>query len=109
MYIGALFERPQNTGLISLNIIYAIQHLYFIIAAPAFFIPLGMLILQTKVLNRLFGFTAISLGILFAGLGIAFLKQLVMPPGVTVLAGIQGLWWISASLALIIKRRKGSL
>ncbi|MFI5154115.1 MAG: hypothetical protein ACHQET_12320 [Chitinophagales bacterium] len=106
MYIGALFEHPQNTGLISLNIIYAIQHLYFIIAAPAFFIPLGMLIIQSKVLHRLFGFSAISLGILFAGLGIAFLKQLVMPPGVTALAGIQVLWWISASLGLIIKGRK---
>jgi len=40
-YIGALFPDPEEMTLISLKVISAVQHLYFIVAAPALFLPLG--------------------------------------------------------------------
>src|SRR5579884_2217629 len=39
-YFGLLYTNPITTGLISNNLIHAVQHLYFIIAAPTLFIPL---------------------------------------------------------------------
>src|SRR5712692_4640357 len=35
-YISALDSNPATMGLISLDLIHAVQHLYFIVAAPAF-------------------------------------------------------------------------
>ena len=38
-YISALYSNPATMGLISLELIHAVQHLYFIVAAPALFLP----------------------------------------------------------------------
>jgi hypothetical protein len=100
-YIAVLFNDPPLTSVIGLNTIYSVQHLYFIIGAPAFFIPLGFVILSSEVLPRVFGWLAIFLGLSFALLGILFLFHLVLPIPVTAFAGIQILWWLSASVKLI--------
>src|SRR5437899_12383928 len=39
-YISALDRNPTTMGLISLDLIHAVQHLYFIVAASALFLPL---------------------------------------------------------------------
>src|SRR6516225_9421589 len=106
MYIGALFENPQFGGLISLHFIYSIQHLYFIVAAPAFFIPLGMVLIQSSILPKIFGWTGFLLGFLFVVLGIAFLQVQILPPAITALGGIQVFWWIAASISLILRASK---
>src|SRR6201993_5201441 len=40
-YISALSPEPTMMPSMSLRLFYAVQHLYFIVAAPALFLPLG--------------------------------------------------------------------
>jgi hypothetical protein len=44
-YIRALRPNPDVMPSISLGLISAVQHLYFIVAAPALFLPLGFVLL----------------------------------------------------------------
>ena len=43
-YIAALHTDPPMMPFISLRLISAVQHLYFIVAAPALFLPLGIVL-----------------------------------------------------------------
>ncbi len=106
-YIAVMFKSPPDGILISMNIIYAVQHLYFIVAAPTLFISLGTVLLNSSVLPRIFGYLAVLLGLAFAGLGVAFLLTLVLPVWVTACAGIQAIWWLAASISLI--KRSGKI
>ena len=104
-YISALSD--FTTGLVSLDMIHAAQHLYFIVGAPALFIPLGAVVLESpSVLPRVFGYSAIVLGIVFAVLGVIFLYTLTLPFEVTALAGVQVFWWLFAAIVLIRKADK---
>ena len=105
-YVAVLFKNPPLTSLIGLNIIYSVQHLYFIIGAPAVFIPLGVVLVRSEILPHLFGWLALGLGMAFVLVGILFLYHLVLPPWVTAFAGIQVFWWLSASITLMAKARK---
>lgn len=40
-YISALHQQPLAMAVISLGVISAVQHLYFVVAAPAVFLPSG--------------------------------------------------------------------
>jgi hypothetical protein len=101
-YISALFPDPTMMPSISLKVIYAVQHLYFILAAPALFLPLGIVLVNSRVLPRLFGYLAIALAIAFACLGIIFLLNLTLPSAVTTFAAVQALWWLAAAITLIV-------
>jgi hypothetical protein len=105
-YIAVMFKDPPVGILVSMNIIYAVQHLYFIIAAPSFFIPLGIVLLGSEVLPKTFGYLAILLGVAFGILGIVYLLNLILPFWVTAFAGVQALWWLAASISLIKRARK---
>jgi len=102
-YISALHHDPDVLPSISLGLISAVQHLYFIVAAPALFLPLGLVLLGAPILPRAFGFLALALAIAFAALGVIFLLNLTLPVGVTAFAGVQALWWLAASVALIFR------
>jgi hypothetical protein len=102
-YISALLSNPATIGLISLDLIHAVQHLYFIVAAPALFLPLGAVILSSRVLPRVLGYLALVLGAAFAILGIVSLYSLTLPALVTAFAGIQAFWWLAAALTLIVR------
>jgi hypothetical protein len=105
-YIGALFPDPEVMTSISIRAIYAVQHLYFIVAAPALFLPLGIVLVSSRILPKLFGYLAILLAITFAILGIAFLETLILPAKVTAFAGVQALWWLAAAIGLITRSDK---
>ena len=102
-YISALFPDPESMTSVSLRLIYAVQHLYFVVAAPALFLPLGIVLLTSRILPRLFGYLAVFLGFAFAILGIAFIFTLVLPTAVTACGGIQGLWWLAAAITLTVR------
>src|SRR5579884_455267 len=55
-----LNNNPAAMALISLALIHSVQHLYFIVGAPALFIPLGVVILGSRVLPHVFGYLAIA-------------------------------------------------
>jgi hypothetical protein len=105
-YIAALSPDPAVTPFISLRVIYAVQHLYFIVAAPAVFLPLGIVLIGSQVLPRSFGYLALLLAAAFAIVGVAFLLTPVLPARVTAFAGIQALWWLAAAITLIIRPGK---
>lgn len=102
-YISALGRIPDSMGLISIAIAHAIQHLYFIVAAPAVFFPLGAVLWTSTVLPRPFAVLAWVLGAAFFILGITSLCDLVLAPAVTSLAAVQALWWMAAAVALIAR------
>jgi hypothetical protein len=105
-YISALHPDPDVLPAISLGLISAVQHLYFIVAAPALFLPLGLVLLGSPVLPRVFGFLALALAIAFAALGVIFLLVLTLPRGVTAFAGVQAVWWMAAAVTLIFRSGK---
>lgn len=100
-YISALHPNPLVMPSVSLNLISAVQHLYFFVAAPALFLPLGIILLSSTVLPRLYGYLALILSIAFAALGIIFLLTLTLPGWVTAFAAVQAPWWLAAAITLI--------
>ena len=106
-YVSALHPDPPVMPFISLGLISAVQHLYFIVAAPSLFLPLGIVLVGSRILPRLFGYLALLLAAVFAALGVIFLFTLTLPGKVTAFAGVQALWWLAAAIALIV--RSGSI
>ncbi|HLH06164.1 MAG TPA: hypothetical protein VKW78_02895 [Terriglobales bacterium] len=104
-YMAALDAVPSSMGLIGNAVGHVIQHLYFIVAAPAVFIPLGIVIRGSRVLPRVFGTLAILLGTAFFVLGVKTLYDQILSPAVTSFAAIQALWWLSAAIALMLRSR----
>jgi hypothetical protein len=102
-YICALFPNPAGMGQIGITLINSAQHLYFFVAAPAFFIPLGFLILDSGILPRLLGYFGIAMGLTFLVLGIISLYDLVLPMWVTLFGIIQVIWWLSSAITLIAR------
>lgn len=105
-YIMALFAVPEIMGAIGNNIGHAVQHLYFIIAAPSVFLPLAFVILSSKILPKIFGYLAIILGAAFIAVGISSLYRLILSSLDTSLAAIQALWWLAAAIVLLIRSGK---
>jgi len=102
-YISALNPDPVMMPSISLKLISAVQHLYFIVAAPSLFLPLGIVLVSSPILPRLFGYLALLLAIAFAALGVIFLLRLALPDAVTAFGGVQALWWLAAAITLIVR------
>ena len=100
---SALHQQPKGMGAMSLGVISAVQHLYFVIAAPAVFLPLGIILRGSDVLPKLFGYLAIALAILFFALGAIYMLTLTLPDPVTALGAVQALWWLAAGVALILR------
>ena len=102
-YISAWSPDPAILPVISLKFISAAQHLFFILAAPALFVPLGFVLIGSPILPRVFGYLALLLAAIFAALGVVFLMTPSLPAGVTALGSVQGLWWLGAAVAMFVK------
>ncbi len=107
-YFSAFNSNPPTMGLSSLDLIHAAQHLYFIVAAPTLFLPLGAVILGSRVLPRVFGYLALVLGATFAILGIVTLLTLTLPTLPAAFSGLQTLWWVAAAITLIARPEKAA-
>lgn len=105
-YISALNQHPETMAAMSLNVIAAVQHLYFIVAAPALFLPLGAILWKCDLLPRLFAYVAIAFGGLFVTLGALFMLTMRLPDSVTACAAVQALWWLAAACTLIVRSDK---
>ena len=106
-YLSAVNGNPATTGLISLDLISAVQHVYSMVAAPAVFLPLGAVILGSRVLPHVFGYLAFVLAGIFAALGIVALFSPIQSV-VNILASVQGLWWLFAAITLLVRAGKAS-
>jgi hypothetical protein len=79
---------------------------YWLIFAPALFLPLGTVLLSPQVLRGIFGYVVLPLAIIFAALGVIFLLPLTLRDAVTVLAGVLAIWWMAAAITLVARNRK---
>jgi hypothetical protein len=105
-YLSAMFAVPTMMPALSLKLIYAVQHLYFIVAAPALFFPLGLVLLGSRVLPRILGYLALVVAVGFAGAGVAFLMKLALPDAVTASGSVQPIWWLAAAITLMVRSGK---
>jgi hypothetical protein len=105
-YIGTLQTSPATMGLTSVALISSVQHLYFIVAAPAVWLPLGLVILGSGVLPRFLGYMAIVLFAVFVLAGVFTLLDSTVPPAVQMLGSVQALWWLAAAGTLIMRARQ---
>jgi len=108
-YIGTLQTSPATMFGTSLALIHSVQHLWFIVAAPALWLPLGLVILGSGVLPRILGYLAIVLAAAYALAGAVTLLDLTVPAAVQISAGVvPALWWLAAAGTLIIRARQAS-
>ena len=105
-YIGTLQTSPATMPETSLALIHSVQHLWFIVAAPALFLPLGLVILDSQVLPRILGYLAIVLAAGYALAGVVTLLDLTVPPAVQISAGVPALWWLAAAGTLLRRTRQ---
>jgi hypothetical protein len=104
-YIAALHTSPAAMAEISYALIDSVQHLYFIVAAPALWLPLGLVILGSHVLPRILGYLALVLAAGYALAGVITLLDLTVPVAVQISASIQVLWWLAAAGTFIMRAR----
>lgn len=97
LFPGALHYARVHDGL-SLRLISAMQHLYFIIAAPAVFLPFGSALIRLRFVWL--GWTAVGLGAVFASVGCLTILTQVLPNPVTILGALQAIWWLTAALTV---------
>lgn len=105
-YIAALFANPPGISEIGMRLIEAVQHLYFIVAAPAVFLPLGIVLVTSRIIPRALGYLALGVGGTFAVIGMASVLTLALPASVTSLGSIQALWWLAAAFSLLFSSRR---
>jgi hypothetical protein len=105
-YMVALFTSPEGMTEIGIRLIESVQHLYFIIAAPALFLPLGRVLVSSRIVPRALGYLALALGGTFALVGATSLPTLALPASVTSLGSIQALWWLAAAFSLLLGSRR---
>jgi hypothetical protein len=105
-YISALDSVPETMGALSNAIGHAIQHLYFFVAAPSLFFPMGAVIWNSKVLPRAFGALAFVLGSGFFVVGITTLYDPILSDRATSLAAVQAFWWLGAAIVLMARSKR---
>jgi hypothetical protein len=79
---------------------------YWLMLAPVLFLPLGIVLLSSRVRRGIFGYVVLPLAVVFAGLGAIFLFTLTLPDAVTVLAGVQAIWLLAAAITLLARNGK---
>jgi hypothetical protein len=88
------------TGTLASALVKAVQHVFLI--APALLLPLGAVLLGSRVLPRAFAFGALALGGVLQVLGLVGLFG-VLQPVVDVLLIVQGVWFLAAAGTLLVR------
>ena len=79
---------------------------YWLMVAPALFLPLGTVLLSWQVLRGTYRNLVLLSAVVFAALGVIFLLTLTLPDAVTVLGGVVGIWWLAAALTFVARNEK---
>lgn len=105
-YISGMFAVPEMMPAISIKLVFAVQHLYFMVAAPALFFPLGIVLLGSDLLPKVFGYCALLLAIGFGAGGAIFMLSLRLPDAVAAAGSVQPIWWLAAAITLILRGKR---
>ena len=79
---------------------------YWLIFAPALFLPLGTVLLSSQARRGIVGYLALLLAVAFAALGVIFLVTLPLRDAVTALAGVLAVWCLAAAITLLARKPK---
>ncbi len=110
---AALGGRQTTTALLAYSLFAATEHLFLL--APPLFLPLGLILLRTAILPRLFALLAVTFGIIAPFLGLAGLFTVTAnnngPAGaaINILVAAEAIWIIAASLTLPLRKPQASL
>lgn len=105
-YLSGMFAEPELMPVLSIRLVYAVQHLYFMVAAPALFLPLGLVLLGSRILPRAFGYLALGIAIAFGAAGVVYMLTLRLPDLVTASGAVQPIWWLAAAIMLIARSER---
>ena len=79
---------------------------YWLIFAPALFLPLGTVLLSSQARRGIVGYLVLLLAVSFAALGVIFLLTLPLLDAVTALAGVLAIWCLAAAITLVARKAK---
>jgi hypothetical protein len=91
-----------STARAAVDIISGVQLGYSIVAAPVIFGALGYLVLETEILPKAFGFSALGLGFIFWVCGLITVVTSIQG-FINVLSAVQALWWLSAGVFIAVR------
>jgi hypothetical protein len=100
----AAVDGDVPTGTIANALIKAVQHVFLI--APALLLPVGAVLLRSRVLPRGFAYLALALGGALQVLGLVGLFG-AMQSVVDLLLIVQGGWFLAAAATLLARCRAG--
>ncbi len=89
-----------QTALTSYDLMGVFMHVYPIVPAPVIFLGLGVVLLDSSLLPRVFSYLALALGVAFEIVGLVSL--FVIPVLSLVVLGLQALWVVAAAIMLIV-------
>jgi hypothetical protein len=105
---AALGGRQTTTALVAYGLFAATEHVFLL--APPLFLPLGLILLRTAILPRLFALLAVTFGVMAPFLGLAGLFTVTAnnngPVGTAInaLVAAEAIWIVAASLTLPLRR-----
>lgn len=79
---------------------------YWLIFAPALFLPLGTVLLSSQARRGIVGYLVLLVAVAFAAVGVIFLLTLPLRDAVTALAGILAIWCLAAAITLVARKAK---
>jgi hypothetical protein len=97
--VQAAESSDSTSGMVSNALIRAVQHVFLI--APALLLPVGAVLLGSRVLPRSFAYLALAMGSTLQILGLVGLFSQLQPI-IDVLLIVQALWFVAAGIALFI-------
>lgn len=109
---AALGGRQTTTALVAYGLFAATEHVFLLV--PPLFLPLGLILLRTAILPRLFALLAVTFGVIAPFLGLAGLFTVTAnnngPVGAAInaLVAAEALWIVAASLTLPLRRPKAA-
>ncbi len=101
----AAVDGDEGSGAASNALIKAVQHVFLI--APALLLPLGAVLLRSRVLPRVFAYLALVLGATLQVLGLVGLFN-VLQSIIDVLLMIQAVWFVAAATVILLRSGKAS-
>jgi len=79
---------------------------YWLMFAPALFLPLGTVLLSSQARRGIVGYLLLLLAVAFAVLGVILLLALLLRDAVTVLAEVLAIWSLAAAITLVARNAK---
>jgi cytochrome c biogenesis factor len=79
---------------------------YWLMFAPALFLPLGTVLLSSQARRGIVEYLVLLLAVVFAALGVIVLLTLPLRDAVTAMAGVLAIWCLAAAITHVARKAK---